>query len=400
MGGRPGRAGIAAALGCLLCYALLLLTGWLRVVEHSGGVLPGQDLALALTCPLVAAALLARQPGNRVGQLLMLTGVGTSVVMLSSQYGTYALHDRHGRVPGGTWALWLSNWIWVLGFSGIVLFLTLLFPSGRLASLRWRPVARLNVGLAVALALVSALHPGPLDDHPQSPVNPIGVPVLTGYTAAFTVLFVVSLLSALASIGGLIMRMRGATGVERAQLKWFAYSATIAVVTLLLGGFGFAVSAGALIGKMLELVSAVALGALPVAIGIGVLRYRLYEIDRLVSRTVSYATVTGSLLAVYVVLVTLVSRITPRSSSLAVAVSTLAVAALFQPVRRRVQAGVDRRFNRARYDADQTVEAFTRRLRSQVDLDAVRDDLLSVVRHTMEPAAVGVWLREPPGASR
>lgn len=390
-------AGVAAALGCVFCLTLLLIAGWLHVVAHSGAGVAGQDLALALTCPLVAAALLGRQPRNRVGQLLMVTGVGTSVVMVSGEYAAYALQVRHGSVPAGIWALWLSDWIWVPGFSSIVLFLTLVFPSGRLASQRWVPLARFNAALAVGLVLAAALHPGHLGDDPRSPLNPLGVLEFPGSAAAVTALSILSMLSALTCMGGLIQRMRTSSGVERAQLKWFAYSATIAVVTLLLGGFGFGSTlsdrSGLPVGTAMDVVSAVALGALPVAIGVAVMRYRLYEIDRLVSRTLTYTAVTGVLGTTYAGLVTAVSRLTESNSSLAVASSTLAVAALFQPLRRRVQSAVDRRFNRSRYDAERTVEAFARRLREQVDLDVVRSELLATARETMQPATAALWLR-------
>ncbi|MDQ6650069.1 MAG: hypothetical protein M3Z02_08145, partial [Actinomycetota bacterium] len=192
----------------------------------------------------------------------------------------------------------------------------------------------------------------------------------------------------------LVRRFHRARGTERAQVKWFAFGGLATIVEI----------AGAtaldLRGGLDALSQLVIVSTLPAAIGVAILRYRLYDIDRIVSRTVGYALVTGLLVVVYVSSVTVVTRLTPSGNSLAVAASTLAVAALFQPVRRRVQAGVDRRFNRSRYDAARTIDAFSARLREQVDLDTLASDLISVVRRTMQPASAGVWLRPVEGATR
>lgn len=385
-------ARIAVVLAGMVCAALLAATASLLLRGGlSQSTLSGPDVALALTCPVVALALLLRQPGNRVGQLLLVTGVGASTLVFSQEYAHYALDVRPGSLPGGVWALWLSEWVWVLGFSSVLLFLTLVFPTGRLASRRWLPVACFNGVVTVCLLVVGAFHAGALSEDPSGPLNPVGVRAVPGSAAAVSSLFVAALLSTLVCIIGLVLRMRRARGAERAQLKWFAYSAAVAVVALLGGGLSFILTARAI--SALSIVGSVALGGLPVAIGIAVLRYRLYEIDRLISRTVSYALVTGALLLVYLGTVTLVSRLTPGGSALAVAASTLAVAALFQPLRRRVQRAVDHRFNRAGYDAELTIAAFSRKLREQVDLEVVRTDLLAVACQTMQPASVGLWLR-------
>ncbi len=187
-----------------------------------------------------------------------------------------------------------------------------------------------------------------------------------------------------------VLSWRRATGERRQQLKWLMSGAAVTVLALA-GIFGFASSSGPL-ALVLEIASFFASFALPVAISVGILKYRLYEIDRIISRTLAYATVTGLLLGVYAGLVLLATRVLPLSSPVAVAASTLAVAALFTPARRRVQRMVDRRFNRARYDADQTVAAFAARLKDAVDLDSVRDDLAAVVHQALEPAHVSVWV--------
>jgi uncharacterized membrane protein len=209
------------------------------------------------------------------------------------------------------------------------------------------------------------------------------------------VLISVGLLTMIAGVvAGVILLIRSfrrATGVERQQLKWVAVGGGCAIPGIAAGSVS---QQGGLVGLLGSVFAAVGYGTLPVCIGVAVLRYRLYDLGRVVSRTLSYAVVTGLLLAVYLALVTAASRVLPAESPFAVAASTLAVAALFQPLRRRVQSAVDHRFNRARYDADRTVDAFTRRLRDEVDLDAVRADLLQVVHGTLQPTAVGLWLRD------
>jgi hypothetical protein len=206
---------------------------------------------------------------------------------------------------------------------------------------------------------------------------------------------------------GIALRFRSTSGIERQQLRWVRAGAILAVASMFL-----VYVPGVVATKVVAVNDAIAhvstgvfdalvvvgIACVPASFTVAILRYRLYDLDRIVSRTVSYAAVTGLLLATYVVVVTTVSRLTPGGSSLAVAASTLAVAALFQPVRRRMQDLVDRRFNRSRYDAARTVEAFRTRLRSQVDLDTVRADLLTVTRDTMQPTAAALWLRPPDGA--
>jgi hypothetical protein len=187
-----------------------------------------------------------------------------------------------------------------------------------------------------------------------------------------------------------VLRFRGSSGVERQQILWVAAGGLCGLVGILFGGSS---QDPGLRGMIAGIVAGLGVGAVPVCLGVAVLRYRLYDLGRVVSRTVSYAVITALLLGVYLVLVTASSRLLPGGSSLAVAASTLAAAALFQPLRRRVQQVVDRRFNRARYDADRTVDAFTRSLREDVALDAVRSDLVAAVHDTLQPASLGLWLR-------
>jgi len=270
------------------------------------------------------------------------------------------------------------------------------FPTGRLPSRRWRPVAWAAVAALVLAALSSPLLPGPPADGLRP--TPIAIRALAGvlrlaYNTASSVLFGVIL----AALVSLIARFRRATGSERQQLKWFAYGTALLLLLPVAG----------LVGAELpdpagNLVAAVIVSALPVAIGIAVLRYRLYDIDRLVNRTVVYGLLTVLLAGVYAGLVFALSELlnpADQQSALAVAASTLVVAALFQPARRRIQGLVDRRFNRRRYDATRTIEVFSARLRDQIELGTLSTELLAVVDQTVQPVQVSLWLRPTPSPS-
>jgi hypothetical protein len=342
----------------------------------------------------VGAVVIARRPGNRIGWLCYGIGLGQILAGFGGKAAASAL--LAGPSPGLGWlvAFELGELCWELSWALLALLL-LLFPTGQLPSPRWRPVA-----WAAGAVLVLAAFSGPFLPRPPAapdlPANPIAIPALAGllrvaYAAAGFVLAGVIL----AALVSLIVRFRQARGVERQQLKWFAYG------TALL----FFLPAAGIIGAELpspaaELVVAAIVSALPVAIGLAVLRYRLYDIDRLISRTLVYGLLTALLGAVYAGVVLILGQgfggIGAEPPSWAVAGATLAVAALFQPARRRIQAVVDRRFNRRRYDAARTVDAFGARLRDQVDLDTLAAELLGVVDQTMEPNMVSLWLRPQP----
>jgi hypothetical protein len=283
----------------------------------------------------------------------------------------------------------LGELCWELSWALLALLL-LLFPTSRLPSRRWRPAAWAAVAVLVLAAFSGPFLPGP--PAPGLPPNPIAIPPLAGLlklaygTAGFVLAGLI-----LAALVSLIVRFRRATGVERQQLKWFAYGTALLLllpVTALVGA--------ELPGLAGNLISAAIFSALPVAIGIAVLRYRLYDIDRLVNRTVVYGLLTVLLAGLYAGLVFALSQLlnpADQQSALAVAASTLVVAALFQPARQRIQAVVDRRFNRRKYDAAKTVEAFSIRLRDEVDLDALTAELLVVVDQTIQPTRASLWLR-------
>ena len=325
----------------------------------------------------VGAIVASRRPRNAIGWLLLLAGLSYVIGGLSETAGA----DESALVA------WVGEWIWLVGIGPVATFGLLLFPNGRLPSRRWRPVAWLAAaGLVVSVGAV-AFKPGQFED--STIENPLGIPWLPDW-AGTAALFV--LLAALAgSIASLVARYRAAGALERGQLKWLLYAAAIvaagvvgtAPLEALLGDTGVDIT---------NVVVTLTLATVPVAMGIAILRHRLYDIDLVIRRTLVYGVLTATLGATYLGLVLLIGLAVGRSG-LAVAVSTLAVAALFRPALARIQAAVDRRFYRRRYDAARTLEAFGARLRDELDLEALGTDLRGVVQDTVQPAHVTLWLR-------
>ncbi len=387
------RVAARVAWGSCAISAGFLVTAAIFVVLNSFSldIFYGWEPAIGVTFPAVGALIAARQPRNRLGWLMCGIGLVAAMDLAVGTYVAWAL-SAQPHLPGLVWFGWVNEWLWIPPLGAVFTLLLLLFPDGRLPSPRWRTVAIAAIVAVISLAVGVAVHPGRLQTFPRL-TNPLfgpGASISADLLAPIAL--PIALGCALASLAALLIRLRRAHGVERQQLKWFTFAGFVSLVEIVgavrvdtHGGFSAALQFAAV-------------STLPVAMGVAILRYRLYEIDRIVSRTVSYAVVTGLLVAVYVVMVTVVTRFTPTSNALAVAGSTLAVAALFQPLRRRVQAGVDRRFNRSRYDAERTVEGFRHRLRNEVALDAVRADLLGVVRTTMQPAHASVWLAQSDGS--
>jgi hypothetical protein len=296
-----------------------------------------------------------------------------------------------GALPGAIFAAWYLGWAGFPLFTLTFTFTLLLFPTSRPLSPRWRPIAWLTAIELTVASVLAALQPNLTVGKERVIANPIGIrglphPEHGVVGAVLTGLFVVVSVAACAS---LVLRFRRARGEERQQLKWFAYAATLMVISSIVGGTLY--PAGGDVG------AAITIALLPVAAGIAILRYRLYDIDRLISRTLVYGLLTAILGLTYVggvlVLGQVFGGVGGDPPSWAVAGATLAVAALFQPARRRIQAVVDRRFNRRKYDAARTVEAFSLRLRDQVDLDALSTELLAVVDQTIQPTRASLWLR-------
>jgi hypothetical protein len=350
-------------------------------------------LVAAVSAATVGAVLASRRPGHPVGWLLLGLGLLVTAGGVASQYVDYGLVARPGSLPAASYLAGISNGFDVLWLAcgGFVLLLT---PTGSLPSPRWRWWARVAAAAPLLLVLLFAVDPQPLA--PQYPTvgNPLAVPVPAGVLLAVAAVDAVIVLATLvAAAGSLVVRFRRARGVERQQLRWVAVgAAAVGAVALLVG-----VVAGAMAKDRMVLAAlGTCVALLPLATGASILRYRLYDLDRIISRTLAYGLLTLLLGLGYAAVVLGLGRLLPQGSSLVVAGATLAVAAAFQPARRRIQQAVDRRFNRRRYDAAHTIQAFSARLRQQVDLEALTGELLAVVNQTMQPTQVSLWLRPSP----
>jgi hypothetical protein len=345
---------------------------------------------IALTFPLVGALIVTKQPRQIVGWLFCGSGLGNALVVAGTAWSTYAI-STHPGLPGGNFAAWLVSMTFVPSLSTII-FVLLLFPDGRLPAPRWRWVAKSALTAIGLLELFFVFQAENLDSEPGVHVhNPFGVKVLEVPLFVGAAIGLLLLLVALcASLAALVSRFRRSRGRERLQLKWFTYVA--GVMTVFAIGSNFVPSSVAF-----AFVQAIVVGpVLAVAVGVAMLRHQLYEIDVVINRTLVYAGLTAVLAGSYLGLVLLLQlALDPLTSGsgFAVAVSTLAVAALFRPARARIQGAVDRRFYRRKYDARRTLEEFSARLREQVDLDELGGELRSVVRETMQPAHVSLWLR-------
>jgi hypothetical protein len=309
-------------------------------------------------------------------------------------YAAYTLFHEPGALPAGPFAAGLAHFVFEGGglLFGSFVFVLLLFPDGRLPSRRWRAVAWLAAVVAALFQLVTAVEPGDLPGFPGVE-NPLGVgvvgPVVRAAEAPLLLVFLGTLLAAAAS---LVVRFRRSRGPARQQLKWFAGAGVFLALAWATRGFWWL--GGPVDGETaLGLLFVLPLMAIPGAVGIAILRYRLWDIDRIINRTVVYGILTAALGGVYAGVVVGMGTVVGRSS-VVVAVSTLLVAALFRPARRWVQGLIDRRFYRQKYDAARALEAFTTRLREEVDLDSLTSDLMGVVRSTMQPAHASLWLAE------
>ncbi|MEP6697819.1 MAG: hypothetical protein ABJA34_13220 [Pseudonocardiales bacterium] len=388
-----GQIAIARALG-----ESLLLT-------PAGEVSPALFSFLIFAFPLVGFLVTRRQPSNAIGWLLLGIGLCWGVRgFLFDTYLRWTLTVHPGSLPGPAVVGALSFPLWVPLVGLIGTFLILLYPDGHPPSPRWRPVARVSAVLVVGLYLLGVVRPGPVEQAPVPDLNnPLGIGWLEPILPALDALVICLPICILACAVALVVRFRRSRGEERLQLKWLAtagaFVASGYLFVMVFSGLAMVTHARSepIWFRVFNELLFLSFGLIPAAIWVAVLKHGLYGIDRLISRTVAYAVITGILLAVYVGLVTGAGSLMSKGNSLGVAGATLVVAALFQPLRRRVQAGVDRKFNRARYDAGRTVEAFSLRLREQVDLDTVRGDLLAVVGSTMQPLSATLWLRGTQG---
>lgn len=371
----------------------------------TGGVWAQVIFGVAMFSFPVAGILIAwRQPKNKVGLLFLGIGLAWGTDVFLSSYYTYGLVPAH-PLPGADVALAIDamTWIPAIGMTGI--FLLLLFPTGRLLSPRWRPFARFSAAVLVLSALIILLTPGAMTDSGYPNVtNPLGIESLSTllHILNFVIFFVPICL--IGSVVSLIKRFRRSVGVERLQMTWIAAAAGVIAATFPLAMF-VSVAYGwitphstPLAVALLQDVSLFSLVLIPTAAGFAILKHRLYDIDVIVNRTIVYGLLSALLVATYLGLVVLLQQVLApitAKSDLAVAASTLAVAALFTPLKTRVQGFIDHRFYRHKYDVTKTLHDFAQVLREEVDLDALSADLLAVVRTTMEPSHAALWLRSP-----
>jgi hypothetical protein len=335
-------------------------------------------------------------PHNPIGWLFCTIGLIAGMRLLVAEYAIVTLLAEpgsfFGNLPGGDAFAWVSSWLWVVHL-GLVVYLALLFPDGQPASPRWRPFAWLVGAVTVVGTVAVAIWPETaagfdFTDHP------LGIEVATDtLNPVETLLYAL----ALVAVASLLVRLRHSKGVERQQIKWFAYAVSVLAISAILA---YVVSEPMNVGWLewfsstLVMISVV---GLPVAVGIAILRYHLYNIDTLINRTLVYGSLTLVLALVYfgsvVIFQALFRIITGSESQLVVVASTLSIAALFQPLRRRIQALIDRRFYRRKYDARKTLEAFSTKLRDETDLNSLSNEVIGVVRETMQPSHVSLWLR-------
>jgi hypothetical protein len=353
-----------------------------------------QNAVQAVSFSIIGAIIASHLPANPLGWLFCAAAYFIAVVNLSAECAIYTLVARPDSLPAGELLAWFAFWAWIPSIGCIVLSL-LLFPNGRLPSSRWSWLALLSVLLTIAGALWVALSPGVISNvgFIRNPLGIEGLP--SGYTTVNTIMSALVLVAAVSTLGLRLLRTRG---IERQQIKWPAFVAVVGAVGSVLYDTVISEAIGL---RWLEwagyAIVTAALACFPISIGIAILRYRLYEIDTLINRTLVYGSLTVTLLALYFGGIVALQRVfvllTGQRSTLAVVASTLLIAALFTPLRQRIQSFIDRRFYRNKYDARKTLGTFSAKLRDETDLDALSNDLVRVVRETMQPAHVSLWLR-------
>jgi hypothetical protein len=387
-----------------LCVAMFLASVVLHVLAHSSREATSAGDTLSellvfgsfLTFPIVGALIASRHPNNPVGWICLAVGLFWTLIFLGDSV------PGSGPYPLTIAALNQATWIPPVGLLGI--YLILLFPDGKLPSRRWRPLAWLSGAVMVLATLGITFSPGPLEDHPgvRNPFGLEGIPPWV-FTAGIFILLLLPLCM-LASALSLVLRYRRSGNEEREQIKWIAFAASVVGLLYLItmvssltysGPWGAAGTPWWL--GLLQQASLASFAAIPIAVGFAVLKYRLYDVEIVINRTLVYVPLTATLVALYfggiVVLQWVFVLLTGQQSTLAVVGSTLVIAALFNPLRRRIQSFIDRRFYRRKYDARKTLDAFSAKLRDETDLNALSNGLVGVVRETMQPVHVSLWLR-------
>jgi hypothetical protein len=391
---RRATSALAWSIGfASLALALASLVLWVVTGGTQGSLsIPAPGIAIAF--PLVGALIAARRPENPVGWVMLMVGVGGALTLASGVYGYAALISRPS-LPGEDWAYWVSSWVWTVAFFPLVTILVPIFPTGRLPSRRWRPVlVAAVVVLATVVVCGAFVDPIRTPSLTQTIPNPIGVggPALATIES---IAYVTGLVLMVLCVVGLVLRYRRSTGVLRLQLSWFTWAFAVAVFFLIVnfmaaGPNGEDTTVAAIAGVLMS----AGFAFVAVGVGIAVLRYRLYDIGRIINRTIVYALLTAVLVGLYAAIVVGIgSLLDGRSSPVLIAAATLVVAALAGPARRRIQTLIDRRFYRRRYDAERVLAEFGSRLRDEVDVDELRRLLGTTAERTVQPERVGVWIR-------
>jgi hypothetical protein len=358
-----------------------------------------QGIVIPVTCSTVGVIIASRRPDHPIGWLFCVVGLLAGVNHFCAEYAIYALLSQPDSLPGGRVAAWVASWCG-LPANALLVFVGLLFPDGGLPSRRWLPFAWLNVAVAVVGTVAVAFLAGSIPT--LAPIeNPLGVEAaqtLLGPVATVAGALERGILG-LVAVGSLFLRLRRARGEEREQIKWLAYAASVVVIGAILTYVIPEATVAQWVGQVGLALLAVGFVGIPIAIGIAILRYRLYDINLLINRTLVYGAMTAILAGVYFGGVTATQAIFRALASqeqqpqITVVISTLVIAALFTPLRRRIQSFIDRRFYRRKYDARKTLELFSAQLRDETDLEALSDDLVGVVSETMQPAHASLWLR-------
>jgi hypothetical protein len=362
----------------------------------------GHDVIFALwgaAYASVGALIGARRPHNPIGWIFLAAGGVLAASSASFEYANHALHHAES-LPGGVWALWIEN-TFAAAAPPLIALALLLFPDGRSESPAWRAATYLPLAAAICLCLGLGLDPGALDTQTRPIANPVGIDGVSGaITVATGAGWVLLTLSLLAGAMAIVVRLRRSSGTGRQQLKWVAFAGAVLALTWVWWTLTYLppLKHTPVVGASLILVTLTFCG-IPVATGIAILRYRLYAIDTLIRRTLAYTILVALLGTVYLASVLAVGEVfrstSGQSSAIAVTISTLAVAALFRPALTRIRRLVDRRFYRSAYDRERTLAAFSTSLRQHVDLLVLEDELLAVVRHTLQPAHTSLWFRSP-----
>jgi hypothetical protein len=391
-----------------MCVISLALTGFaaglLVLLKLSHPDVPVYDYwvdatAIAITFSTVGALIASRRAHHPVGWLFCTIGLLAGVDHFCGEYATYALLTPAGLLATGEATAWIRSWIWPVT-GGLGVLLVLLFPDGNLPNPRWLLFVWLNGIVAVVGAIGLALTPGPIDGI-ELIRNPLGIgwPESALMGSAVSLVEVLQGTVALAAVAAPFVRLRYGGFEERQQIKWFAYAATILIIGRAMASPATEAVGARWIWSVGSALYVAGIMSVPVAVGIAIFRYHLYDIDILINRTLVYGVLTVSLIAVYfggvAVTETIFRALTARQDQpqLVIVITTLVIAALFNPLRRRIQTFIDRRFYRRRYDATKVLQAFSAKLRDETDLDRLTPELLGVVRETMQPAHVSLWLR-------